>query len=130
MSMYTQTQMEQFLQDLFGPDLLLPEQFYAPQPGAQMLSGTRGLMWAVLIDGVERFRHTARSHSAQDVEEYLETEQWLKAVDTDSVFSFVNLCELFGLHAEPLRKALLEWRDRSHGAARRQRFRPAVLRAA
>ena len=72
-------QTERFLQDLFGIDLVLPEQFY---PGADTLSpvsGERALMWAVLTDGIERYRRTAHSRAKHEVEEFKEVEAWLLA---------------------------------------------------
>ena len=123
-------QMENFLQDVFGPDLVLPEQFFPDRPGSSALSGERALMWAVLVDGIESFRRTALSRLERDAEEYAETLVWLVATDWDSVFSFVNLCEMFGFDPGPLRQALLDWQASGAGAAPKQRFRPVALRAA
>ena len=123
-------QMEAFLQDVFGPDLVLPEQFFPEHPGSSALSGERSLMWAVLVDGIESFRRTAHSSFASDLEEYGETAEWLNATDWDSVFSFVNLCEIFGFDPVPLRGALHDWEAAGARAVPKQRFRPVALRAA
>lgn len=123
-------QMETFLQDVFGPDLVLPEQFFPEHPGSSSLSGERALMWAVLVDGVESFRRTAHSRLPRDREEYVETMEWLCATDWESVFSFVNLCETFGFDPQPLRRALLTWEANGAAMGPKQRFRPVALRAA
>lgn len=123
-------QMENYLQDVFGPDLVLPEQFFPDRPGASALSGERALMWAVLVDGIEAFRRTALSCRPMDVEEYAETVDWLAANDWDSVFSFNNLCETFGFDPLPFRRALLTWEAEGAVATPKQRFRPVALRAA
>ena len=123
-------QMETFLQDVFGPDLVLPEQFFPENPGTSALSGERALMWAVLVDGVECFRRTAHSGLVRDREEYVETMEWLVATDWESVFSFCNLCETFGFNPVPLRRALLAWEAAGASMGPKQRFRPVALRAA
>ena len=123
-------QMETFLHDIFGPDLILPAQFYPERPGASALSGERALMWAVLVDGVESFRRTAHSPLERDREEYVEAAEWLVATDWDSVFSFVNLCETFGFDPRPVRRALLQWEASGRDSGPKQRFRPVALRAA
>ena len=123
-------QIENYLQDVFGPDLVLPEQFFPERPGASALSGERALMWAVLVDGIESFRRTAHSGLERDVEEYVETVEWLAATDWESAFSFVNLCEIFGFDPLPFRRALLAWEANGAVAAPKQRFRPVALRAA
>src|SRR5881628_3184543 len=94
-------QIESYLQNLFGADLVLPEQFYSSRPSESALSGERALMWAVFVDGIECFRRTASS--GRKTEEFRETDEWLRAEDWDSVFSFVNLCEVFGFDPQSLR---------------------------
>lgn len=123
-------QMETYLQDIFGPDLVLPAQFFPERPGASALSGERALMWAVLVDGIEVFRRTAHSRLERDREEFVETAEWLVATDWESVFSFVNLCETFGFDPMPLRRALLHWEASGDDVGPKQRFRPVALRAA
>jgi hypothetical protein len=122
--------MESFLHDVFGPDLVLPEQYFPEHPGASALSGERALMWAVLVDGIESFRRTAHSRLERDREEFEETIAWLLATDWESVFSFANLCELFGINPAPLRRALLTWQSSGNDTGPKQRFRPVALRAA
>ncbi len=121
---------EQFLHDLFGPDLVLPEQFYGVRGEGCPLRGERALMWAVLTDGIETFWRTSQSHAERDVEEFEETRVWVQATDWDSIFSFVNLCELFGMDPTSVRSALLDSVRSREAAGRRQRFRPVTLRAA
>jgi len=123
-------QMETYLSDVFGPELVLPEQFFPDRPGSSALSGERALMWAVLVDGIESFRRTAHSRLERDREEYVETVDWLMAEDWESVFSFTNLCEMFGFDPLPLRRALLQWEATGADAVPKQRFRPVALRAA
>ncbi|GIW41644.1 MAG: hypothetical protein KatS3mg076_2221 [Candidatus Binatia bacterium] len=122
-------QIEELLHGLFGSDLVLPEQFYEARRSQSGLSGEMALMWAVLADGIEVFCRTARAESEEEQEEFRETKEWICATDWDSAFSFVNLCELFGFDPDCLRKALLDW-ERSEADRPRQRFRPAILRAA
>ena len=121
---------ERLFEELFTADVVLPDQFYPDANGLRTASGERALMWAVFTDGIESYRRTANSPAKHDVEEFLETEAWLTATDWNSVFSFANLCEVFGFAPEPLRQALLGWKSSRSNPGQRQRFRPATLRAA
>jgi hypothetical protein len=118
------------LAELFGADVLLPEQFFR-QGAASQRSGERALMWAVFADGIECYRRNINAKSAPDRVAFLEAESWIFRNDYDWPFSFVNLCEVFGFDPRGVRHALLRWaKARRKRPLRRQRFRPAALRAA
>ncbi|MBI3759756.1 MAG: hypothetical protein HY269_08395 [Deltaproteobacteria bacterium] len=122
-------QPESLLQDLFGPDYVLPEQFYSADYNATRLSGERALMWAVFADGVECYRRSARQATRRERIDFREAERWILKNDWGWVFSFVNLCEAFGFDPAAVRAALRQ-RPRDAMDLRRQRFRPITLHAA
>jgi hypothetical protein len=126
-----QWQPESLLHDLFGPDFVIPEQFYGPDDNALRLSGERALMWAVFADGIDAYRRNVRQLSRRERIEFREAERWIVATNWEWAFSFVNLCEVFGFNPAAVRRALRAWRQ-GHMAAplRRQRFRPVTLHAA
>jgi hypothetical protein len=118
------------LQELLGAHAVLPEQFWGLMKGSGVC-GERALMWAVLTDGIECYRQNVRATSAEKQVAFKEAESWIFRTDWDWPFSFVNLCEVFGLNPAALRGALA---PRKSGPPqrvyRRQRFRPATLHAA
>ncbi len=118
------------LQDLLEADAVLPEQFFTPR-GSTQSSGERALMWAVFADGIENYRRYAHATTTAGKVAFLEAETWIFQNDWNWPFSFVNLCTVFGFDPAGVRRALLRWR-RAHQRplVRRQRFRPAALRAA
>jgi hypothetical protein len=122
---------EHAVQDLLAADAVLPEQFWGVQDGTIRESGERGLMWAVLTDGIECYRRNAHGGSGPQREAFKEAEHWIMSTDWDWPFSFVNLCEAFGFDPAGVRRALRRWRS-AHAAhvLPRQRFRPVTLHAA
>lgn len=121
---------QRFIEALLGGDIVLPEQFYPSMDALSRGSGERALMWAVLTDGIESFRRTAHGRGRRDAEEFREAESWVMATDWNWLFSFVNLCEVFGLAPGALRQALLAWKERELDTTEHRRFRAASLRAA
>mgnify|MGYP005840395805 CR=1 FL=1 len=118
------------LAELIAEDVVLPEQFFL-RGGTSQRSGERALMWAVLTDGIECYRKHIDATVAADRVSFLEAESWIFRNDYDWPFSFVNLCEVFGLDPAGIRRALLLWKkSRERAPLKRQRFRPATLRAA
>jgi hypothetical protein len=124
-------QPESLLQELFGPDFVLPEQFYGSSEDTTRLSGERALMWAVFTDGVDAYRRNARQATRRERSDFDEAERWIRTNDWGWVFSFVNLCETFGFDPAAVRMALRRWKAKAAvQPLRRQRFRPITLHAA
>ena len=99
-------------------DLIFPEQFFPTQEPPW--SGERSLLWTVFIDGVEIFRKEVLLGNEQS-EVYLETLAWIEERDSDSIFCFENLSEIFGYDSSWLRRALLVWRDRQRASTLRSK---------
>lgn len=118
-------------QELLSAHSVLPEQFWDVRRGHAADGGERALMWAVLADGIDCYQRNARATSAQQRLEFLEAERWIFRTDWDWPFSFVNLCELFGLEPRGVRQALVRGnQERTVTTSPRQRFRPVALHAA
>ena len=94
------------------PDCILPEQFF--DGAGQRMSDVpeKRLMFAVLLDAVIQLRRRNTTRAA-------EAERWIRGEDegedTDSPFSFTNVCETLGLDPSYLAAGLLAWRF-AHGA--------------
>ena len=118
------------VQELLAADTVLPEQFWNPGSGARQ-SGERALMWAVFTESIESYRRYANAGSVELQIDFLDAERWLMATDWDWPFSFVNLCEVFGLDPVGVRRRLVLSKEaHPDRRSRRQRFRPVALRAA
>ena len=96
-------------------ELIFPEQFFNKQEPDW--SGERALLWAVFTDGIEIF-HKGVMQGGEDSEAFAETLGWIEERDSDSIFSFESLCEIFGHEPDWSRRALLGWRRRQNEAMR------------
>jgi hypothetical protein len=98
------------LADLFGPDIVLPEQFFEGARRDSYISGEKALMLAVLEDGIRCFQEHLRNPRSNPRLLSQQAEQWIRAVDYDWPFSFNNVCETLGIDPSALRSALLTWK--------------------
>ena len=91
------------IDDLMAGGVMLPAQLPAPT----QWTAERKLAAAVLASALVEVRdhHGAPGHRRR-VEEALE---WIASDETDWPFSFVRLCELFGLEVEWVRGVVANW---------------------
>lgn len=95
--------------------ILSPDQF-SDQFHTSRLSPEKRLMLAVLLDAVECFQKHAPlqytpSRPAKTNPLFTDAATWIFEDDTESLFSFINICEAVGMNAQYLRRIL------SHGQA-------------
>jgi hypothetical protein len=95
----------------FGPDVILPEQFYEPQNGLEHISGEKALMLAVLEDGIRCFQEHLKNPRVRPRLLARQAEKWIRSPDWDWPFSFNNVCESLALNPECLRARLLAPRE-------------------
>ncbi len=98
------------LAELFGPDIVLPEQLVEGYRNDSYLSGEKALMLAVLEDGIRCFQEHLRNPRYNPRLLSQQAEEWIRTEDWDWPFSFNNVCETLGLDPEALRNALLVWK--------------------
>jgi hypothetical protein len=98
------------LSDLFGPDIVLPEQIIEGYRSDSYLSGEKALMLAVLEDGIRCFQEHLRNPRYNPQLLSQQAEEWIRAEDWDWPFSFSNVCDTLGLDPDALRNALLRWK--------------------
>src|SRR5207247_5111221 len=96
--------------EVFAPDVILPEQFFAGAWRGSYVSGEKALMLAVLEDGIRCFQAPMRNPRSNRRLVSREAEQWIRAVDYEWPFSFQNVCETLGINPESLRGTLLGWK--------------------
>ena len=63
----------------FGPDVILPEQFYDGQRGMDYVSGERALMLAVLEDGIRCFQEHLRNPRVRPRLLARQAERWIRS---------------------------------------------------
>ena len=91
---------------LLYPDVLLPEQYFAPARPVT-LSPERRLMLAVLEEAVLtllKHRKKGNEHGGRLVRD---AERWITAADTRWPFAFHNICAALHLDPDYLREGLL-----------------------
>jgi hypothetical protein len=99
----------------FGPDVILPEQFYERATTIEHASGEKALMLAVLEDGIRCFQEHLRNPRVRPRLLARQAERWIRSLDWEWPFSFNNVCESLELNPDCLRARLLA--PRLEGAA-------------
>jgi hypothetical protein len=99
----------------FGPDVILPEQFYENRNHIEYATGEKALMLAVLEDGIRCFQEHLKNPRVRPRLLARQAERWIRSADWDWPFSFNNVCESLELNPDCLRLRLLA--PREEGAA-------------
>ncbi|HLH78628.1 MAG TPA: hypothetical protein VKV28_17650 [Candidatus Binataceae bacterium] len=89
----------------FDSLLVLPEQFYEHR----FLTGQRGeyrLLMAVLQEALRTYLTNRGSTSGKRCYEYWEVRRWFESRQTNFLFDFQTICELFSIDADALRRKL------------------------
>ena len=73
--------------------------------------GEEKLMLAVLENAVEYFQKYIFARNPSGKKLFQEAEQWFLEKDSESFFSFENICDTLGLHPDYLRQGLLCWKE-------------------
>lgn len=92
---------------LFGPDIILPSQYYDYLARQSQLTPEKKLQLAVLesaVYDIQRYR-TARSVREQRL--FREAYAWFTAEDDKNPFSFLIICQTLELDPAYIRKGLL-----------------------
>lgn len=100
----------------FGPDVILPEQFYDQRNGLEQAAGEKALMLAVLEDGIRCFQEHLKNPRVRPRLLARQAEKWIRSADWDWPFSFNNVCESLSLNPECLRNRLLTPRANGESA--------------
>jgi hypothetical protein len=93
---------------LLESDIILPAQL--ENSGVAGRTGEFGLLWAVYTDGIQTFCREVL-HGTTTSLSYREVERWIFRPNSDAITSFSTLCELFGIDARRMRRALIRFRE-------------------
>jgi len=108
---------------LFAPDVealleneaLLPIQ-YADPAKRRARSPEHRLLLAVLEDAVRCWQTYESSSGAEKRRLFREAAEWFDSDADDSLFTFVDICQLLGLEPDHIRFGLRRWSERSLAA--------------
>jgi hypothetical protein len=114
---------------------LLPSQYAELTRARPGTEPERRLLLAILTDAIVTFQARGASPQRAARRAFDEAARWLFSDDQSWPCSFVNICDALGIEPGPLRRALIEWRQRhDHAsgvrAARRRLLAGKELRAA
>ena len=76
-----------------------------------ILEGEEKLMLAVLGKAVEYFQKYVLAKDERGKKLFQEAEEWILDKNSDWLYSFENICEVFGLHPDYMRQGLLCWKE-------------------
>lgn len=89
--------------------------------------GEERLMLAVLESATKDFQKYINARDKKAKLLFSQAEEWFLTKDSDSLFSFENICEVLRLQPNYLRKGLLRWKEAHHTRARKAERNTAWL---
>ena len=88
---------------------LLPSQFDDLRRNRDAILPEGRLMLAVLEDAVHVYQYCSRLRNARERRLFRQTDEWFTSDEQTSPFSFVTICQVFGLDPDYLRSGLKRW---------------------
>ena len=95
---------------LLNRSWMVAGQFFSDHVVGTKGSGETALGWAVFMDGLEQYWQLARDPSSWHSARFLAEESWIFADDPCYPLSFINLCAIFNLKPEEVRRVLVAWK--------------------
>ena len=105
------------------PELILPEQFDGLRHNGSARPPELRLMLAVLEDAVHTYQSGCDSRTVAGRRLFREAEEWFRSDETASPFSFVTICQVWGVDPDYVRVGLRRWRTRHDPRSRATPFR-------
>lgn len=93
---------------LIEADVLVDEKYFRVYRQTKLGDPEKKLMFAVLLDAIQTYQKFAGSTSYREKALFTEAEAWFWSEDSDRIFSFANICEVFGLDPQLFRRGLRE----------------------
>ena len=111
---------------LFGPDTLVPAQYFDRLGGDAAFQPEKRLMLAVLEEAIATFQRHALSDRRRGQRQVEEVEEWIAGNGHEWPFSFANICGALDLDPEYLRAGMARWKEKERRQA--ERGGPTVYR--
>ena len=108
-------QSEQTINRIFQPDPLTPYDYLRTSRRTVYLEPEKHLMHAILEEAIKTFRLHVSTKSRREHKLFLEAELWIMDRNDDWLFSFENVCEVFGLDPDFVRSGLARWKEQQIG---------------
>jgi hypothetical protein len=89
---------------------LIDEKYFRVYRQTKLGDPEKKLMFAVLLDAMQTYQKFAGSNSFRGKTLFREAEAWFWSEDYGRVFSFANICEVFGLNPPLFRRGLRQLR--------------------
>jgi len=102
---------EDAVTSLFGPEVILPEQFSERANLKPADRGEKRLMLAVLEYAVGTFQKHVTATARRGQRLFTEAEDWFAAEGSDWPFAFENICHALEIEPEFLRRGLARWKE-------------------
>lgn len=102
---------EERVTSLFQPDTLLPAQYFETFRRKAHLEPEKRLMLAVLEDAIACFQKHVAAGDGKGKAMFRDAEAWILEDDRDWLFSFLNICEIFGFDPQYVRQGLMRWKE-------------------
>src|SRR5262245_9057823 len=96
---------------LLPTDRLLAAEFFDHLKKKIFAEPENRLMFAVFEDAVSCFQDNVLATDSKRKTMFADAEKWILDADTDGLFSFDNLCGIFGITPQYLRQGLLRWKQ-------------------
>ena len=93
----------------YEPDMLASQQYLKNYRRTNPVQPEKALLFAVMAEAVETYQRFAFSESPRQQRLFNEAKAWLWGEESGSLFSFGNICEVFGLDPVFLRRGLMQW---------------------
>jgi hypothetical protein len=118
-----QETLEERMPQLFQPDVILPEQYFALLRHRTSPEGEKLLIFTVLQDAVECYMKYVDTKNKRKQRLFREAEEWINREDRVSPFSFDNVCEALDLDPVYMREGLRRWKERKLEALHKAKSR-------
>lgn len=108
----TGLRIEEKVASLFQPDILLPAQYLGTFGRKANLEPEKELMLAVLEDAIRCFQKYIFAQDSKRRGLFRDAEAWIFEENSDWLFSFENICELWGFNPQYVRQGLVHWKEK------------------
>ena len=103
---------------LFGPDTLVPAQYFDRVGGDAAFQPEKRLMLAVLEEAIATYQRHVMGTTRRSARLVEEVEEWVAGVGGEWPFSFDNICAALDLEPEYLRTGMQRWKEAERRNAR------------
>jgi hypothetical protein len=111
---------------VFGPDTLLPAQYFDRFASEAAFQPEKRLMLAVLEEAIATYQRHVSSQTRRSKRLVEDVEEWVNGTESESSFSFDNICAALDLEPEYLRSGMARWKAAEE--RKRQAGGPMVYR--